>query len=82
MDAFAQGLKIAHRMLEDGKLEDFVKERYSSYSTGIGADIVNGKVGFKELEEYIMNKKIVNTSGRQELLEAIVNQYILDGLSK
>ena len=42
MDAFAQGLKIAHRMLEDGKLEDFVKERYSSYSTGIGADIVNG----------------------------------------
>lgn len=82
MDAFAQGLKIAHRMLEDGKLEDFVKERYRSYSTGIGADIVNGKVGFKELEEYIMNKKIVNTSGRQELLEAIVNQYILDGLSK
>ncbi|MDD3613113.1 MAG: xylose isomerase [Clostridia bacterium] len=82
MDAFAQGLKIAHRMLEDGKLEDFVKERYSSYSTGIGADIVNGKLGFKELEEYIMNKKIVNTSGRQELLEAIVNQYILDGLSK
>lgn len=82
MDAFAQGLKIAHRMLEDGKLEDFVKERYSSYSTGIGADIVNGKVSFKELEEYIMNKKIVNTSGRQELLEAIVNQYILDGLSK
>lgn len=82
MDAFAQGLKIAHRMLEDGKLEDFVKERYSSYTKGIGADIVEGKVGLKELEKYAMGNEIVNRSGRQELLEATVNQYILDGLSK
>ena len=29
MDAFAQGLKIAHKMLQDGKLEKFVEERYS-----------------------------------------------------
>lgn len=77
MDAFARGLKIAHKMLSDGKLEKFVQERYSSYTRGIGADIVNGKVGFKELEQYALNNTITNTSGRQEVLEALVNQYIL-----
>jgi len=78
MDSFAQGLKIAHRMLEEGKLERFVQERYSSYNTGIGAEITAGRVGFKELEEYALkNDKITNTSGRQEILESIVNQYIL-----
>jgi xylose isomerase len=78
MDSFAQGLKIAHRMLEDGKLERFVQERYSSYTTGIGAEIVAGCVGFKELEEYALkNNNITNSSGRQEILESIVNQYIL-----
>ena len=78
MDAFAQGLKIAHKMLQDGKLEKFVEERYSSYKEGIGADIVAGKVGFKELEKYALsNNNITNQSGRQEVLESIVNQYIL-----
>lgn len=80
MDAFAKGLEIAHRLLEDRVLEDFIAERYSSYRTGIGKDIVEGKVGFKELEEYALaNDQIINSSGRQELLEAIVNQYILEG---
>jgi len=80
MDAFARGLKIAHKMLSDGKLEKFVQERYSSFTKGIGADIVNGKVGFKELEQYALNNTITNTSGRQEVLEALVNQYILGDL--
>ena len=80
MDAFAQGLKIAHKMLRDGKLEKFVEDRYSNYQQGIGADIVANKVGFAELEKYALaNDSIVNQSGRQEVLEAIVNQYILRG---
>jgi xylose isomerase len=80
MDSFAQGLKIAHRMLQDGKLEKFVQERYSSYTAGIGADIVAGRVGFKELEQYALaHNNITNASGRQEVLESIVNQYILQG---
>ena len=79
MDAFAKGLKVAHRLLEDRVLEDFIAERYKSYTEGIGKDIVEGKVSFKELAEYAMeNDQIVNQSGRQEYLEAIVNQYILE----
>ncbi len=79
MDAFAKGLRIAARIIEDGKLDKFVQERYISYTTGIGKDIVNKNVGFRELEKYALeHDKIVNTSGRQEMLESLLNQYILE----
>ena len=79
MDTFAKGLRVAHKLLENGDLENFVKDRYSSFTQGIGKEIVEGKVGFKELEAYALNNNaIVNKSGRQELLESIVNQYIFE----
>lgn len=78
MDSFARGLKVAHRLLEDRVLEDFIEKRYSSYKYGIGHDIVEGNVGFKELEEYALNLTIKNTSGRQEMLESVLNQYIIE----
>ena len=79
MDTFAKGFKIAHKLLEDGVLEDFISKRYDSFNTGIGKDIVSGNVGFKELEKYALeNNSIKNVSGRQEMLEAILNQYILE----
>ncbi len=78
MDAFAHGLKVAHKLLETRELEDFVSKRYASYQSGIGQQIIQGKVGFKELEQYALeHDQIVNVSGRQEMLEAILNQYIL-----
>jgi len=79
MDTFAKGFKIAHKLLKDGVLEDFVATRYESFNVGIGKDIVEGKVGFKELEKYALeNNSIKNVSGRQEMLEGILNQYILE----
>lgn len=79
MDAFARGLKVAYQLLESQVLENFIEKRYESYTYGIGKEIVEGKVGFKELEEYaLQNNKIVNVSGRQEMLESILNQYILE----
>jgi xylose isomerase len=79
MDAYAAGLRIAAKIWEDKVLEKNLNERYSSYNKGIGEKIVKGEVGFKELEEYVINKKVLdeNESGRQELLEAILNQYII-----
>ncbi|MFW5986343.1 MAG: xylose isomerase [Halanaerobiales bacterium] len=79
MDAFARGLKVAHHMLQDGELEDFVKDRYSSYKEGIGKDIREGNVGLEDLEAYALNNdQITNPSGRQEMLEAVVNHYLLE----
>lgn len=78
MDTFAKGLKVAAKLIEDGVFENFKNERYKSYTTGIGKDIVEGKVGFKELSEYAMKNGVnnTNTSGRQEMLENVLNKYI------
>ncbi len=77
MDTFAKGLLVANNLLEDGVLEDFVSKRYESYTSGIGKDIVEGSTDFETLADYALNNdQIKNTSGRQELLEDIVNRYI------
>src|SRR5687767_8400247 len=78
MDAFARGLKIAAAIRKDGRLDEFVKNRYRSWDSGIGAKIEKGQVGFKELEAYILEKGDIdpNESGRQEFLEALINEFI------
>jgi xylose isomerase len=77
MDAFARGLKIAAAIRKDGRLSEFVKDRYTSWNTGIGAKVEDGKVGLKELEAYTLKKgDPVNTSGRQEFLENLINEFI------
>ena len=79
MDTFAKGFKVANNLIEDGVFEDFKEERYASYKEGIGKDIVEGKVGFKELEAYSLENGVTpNKSGKQEMLEGILNQYILE----
>ena len=78
MDAFARGLKIASAIRQDGRLEEFVKKRYSSWDSGIGARIESGKIGLKDLEAYILEKGEIdaNQSGRQEYLEGLFNEFI------
>jgi len=77
MDTFAKGLLVANNLLADGVLEDFIEKRYNSYNDGIGKKIVENQIDFDELSKYAMkNDKIINQSGRQELLEDIVNRYI------
>lgn len=77
MDAFARGLKIAHAIIEDGRLDDFVKTRYSSYDSGIGAKIESGNVTLEELEAYsLANGEPTTKSGRQEMIENLINDFI------
>lgn len=78
MDTFARGLKIASRIREDKALSDFVAQRYSSYDDGIGKSVEQGKATLADLEAYMLEKgeAAPNESGRQELLENVVNQYI------
>lgn len=78
MDAFARGLKIAAAIRADGVLTDFVADRYSSFDDGIGRRIDQGQATLAELEEYMLNKgeADANTSGRQEMLENIINHYV------
>src|SRR5439155_12140314 len=78
MDAFARGLKIAAAIRKDGRLAEFVKQRYGSWDTGVGARIEKGQMGFGELESYMLKKgeADANTSGRQEYLENLINEFI------
>ncbi|KOR83514.1 xylose isomerase [Bacillus sp. FJAT-22058] len=79
MDAFARGLKVAHKLLEDRVFEKIIDERYSSFKKGIGLEIVEGRANFQTLEQYALNNpNIKNNSGRQERLKATLNQYILE----
>lgn len=78
MDAFARGLKIAAAIRADGELDAFVKQRYASWDSGVGAEIESGKANFKTLEAYMLGKGEVaaNQSGRQEMLENLINRYL------
>ncbi|MCY2974686.1 MAG: xylose isomerase [Planctomycetota bacterium] len=78
MDAFARGLKIAAEIRKDGVVSDFIRQRYRSWDSGIGASIESGKECFESLEKYMLEKgdSAPNESGRQEMLENIINWYL------
>ena len=78
MDAFALGLIKAAKLIEDGRLDEFVKNRYASYSSGIGAKIVAGETTLEELAAYAdeMGAPQLPGSGRQEYLESVVNSVL------
>lgn len=77
MDAFARGLKNAAKMLRQGKFEKAIKKRYSGWDTDFGKKIESGKMDFAKLEEYtIKNGEPKLQSGRQEMLENLLNEYI------
>ncbi|MEM7015423.1 MAG: xylose isomerase [Verrucomicrobiota bacterium] len=77
MDAFARGLKIANAIIEDGRIDDFVKGRYGSFDDGIGAKVESGATSLDQLSEYALsNPEPTTPSGRQEMLENIINEFI------
>ncbi|MFO0870580.1 MAG: xylose isomerase [Pirellulales bacterium] len=78
MDAFARGLKIAAAIRADGELANFVRQRYSSWDSGIGAEIEAGRATLASLEAYMLAQGEVrpNQSGRQEMLENLINRYL------
>jgi xylose isomerase len=77
MDAFAKGLLIADKIIKDKALSSFVDERYSSHNSGIGKQIMSGKIGLEEIENWVLKqKKPVLQSARQEMLENIINSYM------
>ncbi|MFD1385304.1 xylose isomerase [Oceanobacillus oncorhynchi subsp. oncorhynchi] len=78
MDSFAIGLKVAQKLLDDQIIENVVNNRYSSYTHGIGLNIVEEKMNFHKLEEHALDLKEINQqSGQLERIKAVINQYLL-----
>ncbi len=78
MDAFALGLIKAAKIIENGRIDAFIADRYSSYNSGIGAKIRSGKTSLEELAAYAENlgAPALPGSGRQEYLEGVVNNIL------
>jgi xylose isomerase len=81
IDSFARGLRNAARLEIDNTLNDRVKERYSGWSNSeVGSKIESGQFDFDALEKYVLSKKDKHIppirSGKQELYESLLNQYI------
>ena len=76
MDAMARALESAAALLEESPLCQMVKERYASFDEGLGKKFENGELTLEDVYAY---GKEVNepkqTSGKQELYEAILNMY-------
>lgn len=78
MDTYAKGLRTAALLLEDGILKQAVKERYESYTYGIGKKISEGKTDFRELSAYALSLPTITIgSGKQERLERILSDYLV-----
>jgi xylose isomerase len=77
MDAFARGLKTAQRILDDGVVDGFVKERYAGWRKGIGKKVMQGQATFEDMEAYVhKHGEAPRVSGREEWLENVINEYL------
>ena len=78
MDTFALGLMKAAEIIEDGRIDSFIKEKYSSFESGIGAKIVSGTATLEELADHALELKGIEApiSGKQERLEGILNSIL------
>jgi len=76
-DTFARALLTADKIITSSPYEKLRKERYSSFDSGKGKDFANGKLNLKDLYDIAnQNGELTLQSGKQELFENIINQYI------
>lgn len=78
MDTFALGLIKAAEIIEDGRIDNFIQQKYNSFNNGIGSKIRNDEVTLEELSDYALAKKSVSNvmSGNQEGLQSIINSIM------
>ncbi|GAA4815126.1 xylose isomerase [Litoribaculum gwangyangense] len=76
-DTFARAILTADKIISSSSFEKLRKERYSSFDSGKGKDFENGKLSLQDLYAIAQeNGELKLQSGKQELFENIINQYI------
>ena len=78
MDSFALGLLNAAKLIEDGRIDEFIKDRYSSFDGELGQRIRAGEATLPELAARAdeLGAPDLPGSGRQEYLESVLNQIL------
>lgn len=77
MDTIARGLLIADRILRESNYAKMKADRYASYDSGNGAAFERGELDMAQLRDLAVSMgEPKQISGKQELFESIINQYI------
>ena len=77
MDTFARSLMIANDILEKSQYKALRDKRYVSFTTGEGKKFEDGQLTLEDLRNYaVKNGEPEQISGKQELYESIINDYI------
>ena len=78
-DTLARGLLIAEKIIQDGKLEKAVEDRYAGWNGELGEKILSGRLSLAELSDHVLSTGLEpkQRSGRQEALENLVNRFVV-----
>ncbi|MGI6671789.1 MAG: xylose isomerase [Christensenellales bacterium] len=81
MDTWALGLLKAAQLIEDGRVDAFIQQRYASFDSELGRKIRAGQATLKELSDHALRMKqpALPGSGRQEYLESVLNDVLFGG---
>lgn len=77
IDTLAKALLHAAALIEEKKILNFTKERYKNWYSGLGQNILQGKMSFEAVSSYVVENKIdpKPVSGRQEWLEYALDSF-------
>ena len=76
-DVFARALLTADKIIKSSAYKTLREQRYASFDSGNGKSFENGELDFGQLYEIAKeNGELPLKSGKQELFENIINQYI------
>ena len=77
LDALARGLITAEKMINDGKFEDIIRQRYAGWDRELGQRILKG-ASLADLSQIVLDQDLEPRakSGRQEALENLVSRYV------
>jgi xylose isomerase len=77
MDTFARALVVADRLIRDKALSGPTAERYTGFKRGLGRKVMRGEATLPQLERWAAQQgEPAKTSGRQEMLENVLNDYL------
>ncbi len=78
IDTLARSLLIAEKMIQKDVLKDLLEKRYKKWQSKMGAKMLKREVDVQAISKYVLDENIEPTpiSGRQELLDGYLNNFI------
>jgi|TARA_B100000315_G_scaffold244365_1_gene268824 xylose isomerase len=78
MDVAAMGLLNAARIIEDGRLQELVDARYAGWQGELGQQMLQGELSLGQIADLVHSRNLnpEPVSGRQEMLENLLNRYL------